>query len=85
MGYQAGAEFITTDKITEFTKYCGTVKRYAVKTIWQAIRALELYAERAGNAVSTQEALGVLELYRFELAEAGHGVPPRRSRQRRAA
>lgn len=83
VGYQPGPEFITSDKITEFVQYCATVKRYAPKTIWQSIRALELYAERAGNAVSTLEARGVLDLYRDVLAQAGFGE--RRRREQRAA
>jgi hypothetical protein len=86
VGYQAGPEFITSEKITEFVTYCCRVKRYAVNTLYMTGRALEWYAQKAGVTVSTLEARAVLDSYWDELAAAGI-VKPRtksgRGRRRR--
>lgn len=82
--YQSGPDTITAEKIREFTIHMTKVgssytgRRYTVTSVWTAIRALELYAERAGLAVSVEPALGVLDSYREELGE-----PPKRGRRRR--
>lgn len=84
VGYQSGPDTITADKVREFTIYMTTVgssytgKRYTIETVWTTIRALELYAERAGLAVSVEPALGILDQYRIEL-----GDPPKRAGRRR--
>lgn len=85
VGYQAEPQFITTEKIAEFTEHMVTVMRYMPFTIWQGVRALEIYAERAGIAVSTEPALGVLDAWRDKLEELGVTEPRRRKvRVRRA-
>jgi hypothetical protein len=86
-GYQADPAYITTEKIREFTVYMVTDLRYAPVTIWQALRALEIYAERAGcdPLPSTQPARGVLDAWRLELSKLGVGKPPARYRRRSAA
>ena len=77
VGYQAEPSFITTEKLTEFAVYLTTVKRYAPRTLWQSFRAIEVYAERAGVAISTLEARGVLDLYRAALVKQGLEKPRR--------
>lgn len=74
-GYQTDPMFISSAKIAEFAAYCCTTLRYAPKTVWMTARALELYAQRAGQVVSTLEARAVVHKYREALAEAGLGKP----------
>lgn len=84
VGYQSGPDTITADKVREFTIYMTKVgssytgNRYTVDTVWTTVRALEVYAERAGLAVSVEPALAILDVYRTEL-----GNPPKRPGRRR--
>lgn len=84
VGYQSGPDTITAEKLREFAIHMTKVgssytgQRYSVHTVWTTLRALELYAERAGLAVSVEPALAILDRYRTEL-----GDPPKRSRPRR--
>ena len=85
VGYQSGPEFITEEKLFEYTKYMATEQRYALKTIYQALRALKIYKERAtGVAPSAEAALGVLDTYRDVLAKLEFAKPSRRSRKAKA-
>jgi integrase-like protein len=82
VGYQAGPEFITEEKMFEYTKYMATEQRYALKTIYQALRALKIYKERAtGSTPSAEAALGVLDTYRDTLAKLDLAKPRRRTRR----
>lgn len=76
--YQSEPQFISTDKITEFTIHMTTVRRYALPTVSISVRALEIYAERAGVEVSVGPARAVLERYRLELESQGEAKPPKR-------
>jgi hypothetical protein len=86
VGYQGDPEWVTAEKLREFTVYMTVKgsphsgKRYAKTTVWITLRAVELYAERAGLSISTEPALAVLDSYREEL-----GDPPKRARRRRRA
>lgn len=80
-GYQTDPVFITSQKIADFAAYCCTTLRYAPKTVWMTARALELYARRAGQEVSTLEARAVVHKYREALSAAGIGVPLTKSRR----
>lgn len=82
-GYQWQPEFITAEKLHEWTLHMVTVQRYAPPTIWQALRALEVIAERAGVHVSVEPALGVLDQWREKLFDMG--VTKERPRGRRRA
>lgn len=68
-GYQAEPGRLTTELVTEFTRYMCSVKRYAVPTCLQAIRALELYAARAGVRVSVAPAHEVVAEWRETVAK----------------
>lgn len=70
-GYQSDPQFITTDKIREFTEWMVKVKRYAPFTILQAFRALEIYAERAGVDVSRLPSRGLFGDWVEQLRELG--------------
>jgi hypothetical protein len=84
VGYQSGPDAITDEKLLEYTKYMATVQRYAPKTIYQAVRALKIYAERAtGTTPSADLALGVLDTYRDVLAELNLAKPRKRERKRK--
>lgn len=85
-GYQGDPEWVTPEKLREFTVHMTKVgspftgKRYTKQGVWTMLRAVELFAERAGVSVSTEPALAVLDSYRDEL-----GDPPKRGRRRRRA
>jgi hypothetical protein len=81
-GYQAGSDWIDAEKVAEFTIFMTTDHRYSTQTIYHTIRALELYAERAGRPVSGRMARGVLDSYRIALAQQGEGAAPKRGRRR---
>lgn len=84
MGYQSSPEFIDSEKVREFTVHMTKEARYAPRTIWITLRALELYSERAGLAVSVEAAHGVLDSYRASLAPHGEARAPGRARRRRS-
>lgn len=83
VAYQSAPDRITAEKVREFAVYMSTEARYTVQTMWHTIRALEIYAERAGVWVSMEPALAVVDSYREDLVSAGEATMPRRSRRRR--
>ena len=81
VGYQTTPETITEEKLFEYTKYMATEQRYSPKTIYQALRALKIYKERAtGSTPSAEAALGVLDTYRDALAKLDLATPRKRGR-----
>lgn len=80
VGEQSDPAWITTEKISAHVAYLASTKRMSLETIRQAIRALELYARRAGVEVSTEPAYGVMYSWWRVLAELGLAKPPKRLR-----
>lgn len=68
-GYQAEPEFITTEKLREWTVHMTRVQRYAPGTVGQALWVLERAAAAAGVDVSTKPAFAVLSEWRAYLKE----------------
>lgn len=80
-GYQPDPARLSTDLITEFARYLCKVKRYAVPTCLQAVRALEVYATRAGVRVSVKPAQEVVAEWATTIEE----VEKRRAAELQAA
>jgi hypothetical protein len=83
MGYQQAPNVSRpdqmSDRVTDFTRWMTTVKRYAVETVWTNIRAVELYMQRHGAEVSVEPAMGVVDAYRRALAQVGAATAPARA------
>lgn len=69
LGYQAEPQFITTDKVREFTEHMCAFLNYVPSVVWQGIRALQVYAEGAGVEISSEPARAVLARWRTTVDE----------------
>lgn len=83
-GYQPDPAKLTTELITEFARYLCKVKRYAVSTCLQAVRALEVYATRAGVTVSVKPAQEVVAEWAATVRELEARAEAERQASKRA-